>query len=73
MNRRDDRPQTTQEVVQQGVVSFVLLAVVLVLVNRFLRDAEWGAAVVRSLQFAVPFVIVFTALQVFLANRRAGS
>jgi hypothetical protein len=71
--RTSTPPPTTRDIVQQGVIAFVLLSLVLLMLNRYLRGFEWGDAAWRALQFAVPFVVLYTALQVFLQRRRADS
>jgi hypothetical protein len=70
--RMAERPQTTREAVAQGAVSLVLLSAVLLLINRYLRDLAWAESLWRTVQFAVPFVIVFTALQVLIGRRQRG-
>jgi hypothetical protein len=69
---REQQPQDTGELVRQGVVQLVLLTAALVAVNRHLRDLAWDTALWRSLGFAVPFTLVYTASASYMRRRRDG-
>jgi hypothetical protein len=69
---QDGRPETLRQALTQGALSLALLTIVLLLINRFVRDFPWDESLWRTLQFAIPFVVVYTALQVVLARRRGG-
>lgn len=66
----DRRPQSDREVAQQGVLQLVLLTGALLLVNRYVRDLAWDESLWRSLQFAVPFTVVYTAIAVYMQRQR---
>jgi hypothetical protein len=65
----DDQP-TGRDLLNQAVLHALLLTAALTGVNRFARGLGWEEAVLNSVTFAVPFIVVWTALGFLLQRVR---
>ena len=68
MPTADDGARTSAALLR-GVYLLVLVMAISVLLNRLLWERAWADALWRSVQFAVPFAIVYTALMLWMQRR----